>query len=99
MMRCELGDKVKVRKIIESRKLRNFETGNFEKKWISRECELEGIVIGRRCVREGSIYYGADYIAFTPQKYIKCYLVAYDLHRNPVYVLPEDLEVLEDEQA
>jgi hypothetical protein len=58
---------------------------------------VDGIVIGHRYVQEGIVDRGPDYSAFIPEKYIESYLVAYDLHRKPVHVLPEDMEVLGDE--
>jgi hypothetical protein len=92
-----LGDKVRVRRIIELSQLSDYHAGHTERKWVSKEQELDGIVIGHRLVQEGIVHHWPDHIAFVPKKYIECYLVAYDLHRKPVHVLPEDMEVLSDE--
>ena len=92
MTKYALGDKVRVRRIIEAEKRWDYEARHTKRKWISKKWEVDGIVIGRRHVQEGIVDLGFDYSAFIPEKYIECYLVAYDLHRNPVHVLPEDME-------
>ena len=97
MKRHALGDKVRVRRIIEPSKLWDHHARHRKRKWVSKEQELDGIVIGHRHVQEGIVDHWPDHIAFIPKKYIECYLVAYDLHRKPVHVLPEDMEVLGDE--
>jgi hypothetical protein len=97
MKKHALGDKVRVRRIIEAEKRWDHEARHTKRKWVSKEQELSGIVIGRRYVQEGIVDRGPDYSAFIPEKFIECYLVAYDLHRKPVHVLPEDMEVLGDE--
>ena len=94
MTKYMLGDKVRVRKIIEVEKRRDHESRYIKRKWVPKERELSGVVIGRRYVQEGIVDHGPDYSAFISEKYIECYLVAYDLHRKPVHVLPEDMEVL-----
>ena len=97
MTKYELGDKVRVRKIIEVEKRWDDKARHTKRKWVSKEWELDGIVIGHRYVQEGIVDYWSDHITFTPEKYIESYLVAYDLHRKPVHVLPEDMEALGDE--
>lgn len=97
MTKYMLGDKVRVQRIIEAEKYWDHETRYTKRKWVSKERELSGIVIGHRYVQEGIVGRGPDYNAFIPEKYIECYLVAYDLRRKPVHVLPEDIEVLENE--
>ena len=97
MMKYMLGDKVRVRRIIEVEKRWDDESRYTKRKWVFKERELSGIVIGHRYVREGIIDHGPDYDAFIPEECIECYLVAYDLHRKPVHVLPEDMEALGDE--
>ena len=97
MTKYELGDKVRVRKIIEVEKRWDDKARHTKRKWVSKEQELSGIVIGHRYVQEGIVDHGPDYSAFVPEKYIESYLVAYDLHRKPVHVLPEDMEALGDE--
>lgn len=97
MTKYMLGDKVRVRRIIEAEKRWDDESRYTKRKWVPKERELSGVVIGHRYVREGIIDHGPDYDAFIPEEYIECYLVAYDLHRKPVHVLPEDMEVLGDD--
>lgn len=93
MIKYTLGDKVLVQRIIEAEKRWDHEARHTKRKWVSKEQELSGIVIGHRYVQEGIVDRGPDYSAFIPEKYIECYLVAYDLHRKPVHVLPEDMQV------
>jgi predicted acylesterase/phospholipase RssA len=95
MKKYMLGDKVRVRRIIEAEKRWDREARHTKRKWVPKEQQLSGIVIGHRYVREGIVDYWPD-STFTPEKYIECYLVAYDLHRKPVHVLPEDMEVVSD---
>jgi len=97
MAKYTLGDKVRVRKIIKVEKRWDDKARHTKRKWVSKEWELDGIVIGHRYVQEGIVDYWSDHSTFTPEKYIECYLVAYDLHRKPVHVLPEDMEMLGDE--
>ena len=92
MTKYTLGDKVRVKRVIEAEKRWDDEARHTKRKWVSKEQELDGIVIGHRHVQEGIVDYWPD-STFIPEKYIECYLVAYDLHRNPVHVLPEDMEV------
>jgi hypothetical protein len=95
MKKYALGDKVRVRRIIEAEKRWDPAARHTKRKWVSREQELSGIVIGHRHVREGIVDYWPD-STFIPENYIECYLVVYDLHRKPVHVLPEDMEVVSD---
>ncbi len=97
MKKHALGDKVRVRRIIEAEKRWDHVARHTKRKWVPKEQQLSGIVIGHRYVQEGIVDRGPDYDAFIPEKYIESYLVAYDLHRKPVHVLPEDMEVLGDE--
>ena len=96
MTKYTLGDKVRVQRIIEVEKRWDHEARHTKRKWVPGAQKLDGIVIGHRHVQEGIVDHWPDYIAFIPEKYIECYLVAYDLHRKPVHVLPEDMEVLGD---
>ena len=93
MAKYKLGDKVRVQRIIEAEKYWDHETRYTKRKWVSKEQELSGIIIGHRYVQEGIVGHGPDYNTFVPENYIECYLVAYDLHRKPVHVLPEDMEM------
>lgn len=61
-----------------------------------------GVVIGTRTLANGERHYLGyeEGIAFIPEETFRAYLVAYDLHRNPVYVLEEHIvgwEVYDDE--
>lgn len=53
----------------------------------------QGIIIGKRTLANGVNHYNGDDepITFIPKERFTAYLVAYDLHRKPVYVRPEHL--------
>lgn len=56
--------------------------------------EMRVMIIGKRTVQEGKMHYdtSGDYDHyFNPDKYIPTLLVAWDMNRNPVYVLEEDI--------
>lgn len=54
-----------------------------------------GIIIGIRTLRDGHTVYvgydGGNEASFICDKTFKAYLVAIDMKRNPVYVLPKDI--------
>ena len=56
-----------------------------------------GIIIGSRTLRDGHIVYEShddgQESCFITDKIFKAYLVATDMKRNPVYVLPKDIIV------
>ena len=57
-----------------------------------------GIIVGWRTLANGKVTYGNDWDGgdeFRPTEHFKAYLVAYDMRRKHVYVLPEDLEEIE----
>lgn len=56
---------------------------------------LTGIVIGIRTLQNGGLHWEeeAGYL-FSPKEYFQAYLVSYNLHRKPVFVLPEFLTKL-----
>lgn len=61
----------------------------------------EGLVIGKRTLVNGD----RDYLGFEegygfiPREYVTAYVVAYDMRRKPVYVLPEHLAPKETRDA
>jgi hypothetical protein len=60
---------------------------------------MEGVIVGWRTLANGRVTYGNDWDGsdqFRPTEHFKAYLVAYDLRRKPVYVLPENLEEIND---
>lgn len=68
--------------------------GATEKRWVPVPAQHEGVIVGQRTVQNNWV----DWIGYdggscaVPTKYISAYLVAYDLRKNPVYVLPEHME-------
>ena len=75
------------------------------KKWISRPLfrfaaqvgDREGIITGVRNLANGSVEWG-DYetsTQFHADEYVMAYIVTFDLRRNPTYVLPEHLTLVE----
>jgi len=59
--------------------------------WRSIEMEFEGVIIGKRNLSIGIVYYETDHTKYSPQKYFTAYLVSVNMNQNPVYVLPEDI--------
>ena len=72
-----------------------FEASNVtvtEKRWVPIPEQREGVIVGRRTVQNNWVDYCFDEQALAvPTKYISAYLVAYDLNKNPVHVLPEHM--------
>lgn len=63
-----------------------------EKRWVPKPCALEGWIVGRRTVQNNWVDSAGEYMNYAvPTKYITAYLVAYDLNKNPVHVLPEHM--------
>lgn len=51
-----------------------------------------GIIIGKRTLANGYANYDYDSgTTFEPDQHVTAYVIAYDLHRKPVYVLPEHI--------
>lgn len=68
------------------------------KSWTPVPCDCtDGIVIGIRTLSDGDVEYGSyedGTTQYRPTKHFRAALVVYSLHRKPVLVLPQDLEVL-----
>lgn len=63
-----------------------------EKRWVPIPEQLEGWIVGRRTVQNNWVDRCYDEASVAvPTKYISAYLVAYDLNKNPVHVLPEHM--------
>jgi len=65
--------------------------------WRRIEKQFEGVIIGKRNLVNGKVYYDPEYTEFIPKEYITAYLVSIDMNTNPVYVLPEDIEEMKKE--
>lgn len=72
-----------------------------EKKWKNTPLSpgwnqsLTGIVIGIRTLQNGILHWDNEAgNLFDPQEYFQAYLISYNLHRKPVFVLPEFLTKL-----
>lgn len=64
-----------------------------EKRWVPIPAQHEGVIVGQRTVQNNWVDSAGEYLNYAvPTKYISAYLVAYDLRKNPVYVLPEHME-------
>lgn len=64
-----------------------------EKRWVPVPAQHEGVIVGHRTVQNNWVDSAGEYLNYAvPTKYISAYLVAYDLRKNPVYVLPEHME-------
>lgn len=57
----------------------------------------EGVLVGVRQLKDGYTTGGYDeLLVFKPKKYYTAYLVAFDMRRRPVFVLPEHIKFLEE---
>lgn len=61
----------------------------------------EGIIIGKRTLSNGNAHWiGYDGpTAYKPTQHFTAYLIAHDLHRKPVHVLPEHITATVPEGA
>jgi hypothetical protein len=72
----------------------------FRKKWLKTEWVKrgnikEGIICGVRTLSDGTIDWSFDEpVTFYPETYFPAYIVAFDLRRKPVHLLPADVTVL-----
>lgn len=59
---------------------------------------VQGILVGVRTLSDGiNVYYGHDEpIEYRPDKHFTVYVIAYDLRRVPVLVLPQDVHLIEE---
>jgi hypothetical protein len=74
---------------------------NCNKQWVRLESIFNGHVIGERTLSDGYNEWevGPDEdggnVIYTPQRFFKAYIVVFNVHRNPVHVLPEDVKIIE----
>jgi len=54
----------------------------------------EGVIVGKRTLTEGNTYWHGESTEYTPTRSFTAYLIAFDLRRKPVHVLPEHIEVV-----
>lgn len=54
----------------------------------------EGVIVGKRTLTEGNVSYVGEYAEYIPRRSFTAYLIAFDLRRKPVHVLPEHIEVI-----
>lgn len=78
--------------------------GRLSKAWVVGEwvgqaepAARRGILVGVRTLANGTVEYlgHEEGSVFRPEERLTAYLVAYDLRRQPVFVLPEHLVVAE----
>ena len=81
------------RKWIPESKRTEQDPGN--KKWIRSESIFHGYIIGERTLSNGMAEYEPELIYYRPNSFFKAYIVAFDIHRKPVYVLHEDVKIIE----
>ena len=63
-----------------------------EKRWVPKPFNAVGVIVGRRTVQNNWVEHDYEYgSSAVPTKYISAYLVAYDLNKNPVHVLPKHM--------
>ena len=74
---------------------------NCNKQWIRSESIFHGHVIGERTLSDGyqerdtGMHEDGTGVLYSPQRFFKAYIVVYNIHRKPVYVLPEDINLIE----
>lgn len=86
--------KAKLKRIHSSIQCKNELYSRPNRTWKRIEIQFEGIIIGKRNLCNGEVQYDPEYIAFIPKEYITAYLVSVNMNDNPVYVLPEDIEII-----
>ena len=59
------------------------------------EHPMSGVVVGVRTLCDGAATwdYSDEPIVFHPEQWFRAYLIAYDLRRKPVFLLPESVTV------
>lgn len=101
----ELGQRVRYAEHIVRRGARDWEPAEPHLLWSGeaypgkRLDGGEGIIIGKRTLTEGNVIWhgpedGSEYKA---TKHFAAYIIAFDLHRKPVHVLPEHITPLSEE--
>lgn len=100
MAQFELGQKVRY-----THRLLRQGDAPYHKSWLpiptfTKE-PLEGIIVGLRTLQNGISQYDwtAEQQLFTPDSYVTAYMVVSDLRRKPVFVLPEHIEEVLDEES
>ena len=83
------------RKWIPQEKRTKQDPGN--KKWVRSESIFVGHIIGERTLSNGHNEWQGPEAGnlYSPNNYFKAYIVVFNIHRKPVYVLPEDVNIIE----
>jgi hypothetical protein len=94
----ELGQKVTFQKCLRrSIKFEANESGWNERKnvWIEKDhTHSTGLIVGKRVLQNGiSQWENEEGWVFIPVERVVAYLVAFNLHKKPVFVLPEHLTI------
>lgn len=94
MTRFKLGDRVKFNGVL--RKDKSGEVGSmFIRKWVWKPGgDREGVIVGKRVIADNYVVQEVDKLlpSAIDVNRLTVYLVAYDMQKAPVYVLPERLE-------
>lgn len=90
-----LGTRVRFRHPLKRRKRRELEGQGREmrKIWEPEKSDewREGVVVGFRTLADGNLIFDEWGNLFVPTHHFRAYLIAFDLHRSPVYSRPEDV--------
>jgi len=102
----QLGQRVRYQHSLHRRtKFWGVDKEQFDKFWTTMQVPPnvhtpagEGIIIGKRTLVNGNNQYNGydEPIIFIPKERFTAYLVAFDLRRKPVHVLPEHITPLEE---
>lgn len=55
-----------------------------------------GVIVGVRTLSDGVVHWTGDSDIYAPTRHFKAYLIAFDLRRVPVFVLPENVTLTSD---
>jgi hypothetical protein len=98
-MTYTLGQSVVVQaQVVKEHPIPDGDADTWFTRWVRKPSfpPVAGTVVGKRTVKEGHEEYdeeGARSFKYT--RHIEVYLVAYNMRRKPMFVLPEDMEAVE----
>lgn len=102
----QLGQRVKFSEHIQRKYMSESERGHNapNKQWTGQAYPGkrfdggEGVIVGKRTLSDGHYDYGYsdEPGTYSPTRHFTAYLIAFDLRRKPVHVLPEHITPLEE---
>lgn len=92
--RFQLGDRVQVTGCVV--KTRRYKRTFWQPEAINA---VEGVIVGRRTVYTGWTEWIDGMSCFTQDETLRVWLVAWDLHRNPLYCTDDQVKALPKEES